>query len=209
MSYITVIIGKSLSGKSYLLDNLKTKIASHQLNGHVLITHTTRPKRAGELDGINYHFDTFNKYQQYKQNNKIIVPRKYTVANGDTWYYYLTKDDLRNLQRNHAYVILDLQGYLDLIDSVNKLNQEYPNKPKIQIDAIYLNVPLATRLEHYLNTIRSNDDEHEFVRRLYDDTFHAFNQLDQPDFIRKHNITVVSSTKQAEIIIENQSKIDQ
>ena len=204
--HLTVIMGKSLSGKSYVLENIKAEIGSKKLNAKALITHTTRPKRAGELDSINYYFDTNDQFENYKKNNEILVPRDYHVANGDTWHYYLTKQDLKNLQ-GQAYVILDLKGYLDLINDVNQYNNNSENN-KIDLDAIYLNISLATRLERYLDTIRQTDDEREFVRRLYDDTFNAFNDLNKPNFIREHHITVVSSTDQALQIVRNKNLIN-
>ena len=74
MHYVIVIMGKSLSGKSYLQKELVKQ------GFPKMITATTRPKRQGEVDGQDYYFVD-------KMAKDAIAPRKYHVVNNQEWDY--------------------------------------------------------------------------------------------------------------------------
>lgn len=57
---IYILIGVSGSGKSTLGTLLEDKCDR-------LVTHTTRPKRTGELDNIHYHFVTKDEFEKVKK----------------------------------------------------------------------------------------------------------------------------------------------
>lgn len=136
-----VIMGKSLSGKTYLQQALRN------LGIEPIKTHTTRPKRYDGEDG--YIFDTDMPYLN-------IAQRVYNVANGRRWYYWLTKDDL-NIKKDSA-LITDFKGYKDVVKSVNIV--------EVEIVPIYLDVSLHDRMKNYVNSERSTDEEAEIIRRL-------------------------------------------
>lgn len=186
---IVVLMGKSLSGKTYLEQYLFT----HHLFNR-LTTSTTRPKRTGEQDGRDYYFLNTKQYECAVKHDLLIAPRDYKVANGQTWHYFLDKSTLNHAQIENPQakyaLILDLKGYLELEEFAQ-------NAPNLQVSGVYLDVPLNTRLTHYLNTSRNKENEKEFVRRLYDDEFHAFNELDDPAFAIKHHVHTFESTDQA------------
>lgn len=80
-----VIMGKTLSGKTYLQQAIKN------IGVEAIKTHTTRPKRHDEEDG--YIFETDMPYLN-------IAQRAYNVANGRRWYYWITEDDLK-IKKTH------------------------------------------------------------------------------------------------------------
>ena len=55
---IIALIGKSGAGKDYWLK----RICANDTSVHEIISCTTRPARAGEIDGINYHFLTDDQF---------------------------------------------------------------------------------------------------------------------------------------------------
>lgn len=185
---IHVIIGKSLSGKSTLLNQLQ-KLGTHQVPK--LITNTTRPQREHEQNGRDYHFVTNKQYQQDIKQNIAIAPRSYNVAHNQTWYYYLSQTELNkylyNPVTNHVALILDYQGAKDLKAYINKFNNTHIND-NITVTIWYLDVNIKTRLTRYLLGPRSNEDPKEVIRRLYDDEYHAFNDLDDPKIIEAEHI---------------------
>lgn len=171
---IYVIIGKSLSGKSYLQAKL------NELNiVEPFKTTTTRPKRSPNENG--YHFVSNAQAQTDIANGGALAMRTYHVVNGETWVYYINKRDLLKQNRDVS-LIIDYQGYLDLKKQIDS--------EKLQ--AIYLDIPLKPRLKRYLETDRAKESEHEFVRRLYDDELKAFAGIDN-DLSIKH----VNSVKDA------------
>lgn len=166
---IYIIIGKSLSGKTTLLN----KVINNRSNAVTqLVTTTTRPKRSEET-GKEYHFI---KQEEYNPK-KAIAPRVYKVANQkeNYWTYFLSTDELKAFEENPQYqnaiMIIDYQGYLDLEKYIDRHTE-------LSIQGIYLNVDLITRLNRYLSTERKNDDAKETLRRLYKDEFVDFKGLD-------------------------------
>lgn len=175
MHYVIVIMGKSLSGKSYLQKELVKR------GFPKMITATTRPMRKGEVDGRDYYFVD-------KMAKDAIAPRKYHVVNNQEWYYYLPKEEFIKVSSANSVstLILDLDGYLEL----ERANEAAKN---VKVLGLYLNVPLKERLRRYLNTSRGQENGKEFVRRLYDDEMRAFNQLDDPRFCQKHHIMMMNN----------------
>lgn len=197
---LIVLMGKSLSGKTYL----EHKLANNNIIDPI-ITSTTRPKRNGEINGKTYYFVNNQEYQKALTNHEALAPREYHVAHHETWSYYLDKKNLIRLLMSAAYerpqlLILDLTGYLDLFNTIKQSND--PILKKLHISGLYLNIPLKERLERYLTTPRSHDDSQEFVRRLYDDEFHAFNNLDKPEYCQKYQIKVVNNNLDALLYIQ-------
>lgn len=186
-------MGKTLSGKSYLQNHLAD--TAHQIPK--IITTTTRPKRFNEVDGLDYFFITPTQANQAIINHSAIAPRKYQVANGQTWTYYLDPNTLYQTlitaPHHTASLVLDLQGFLDLTAYVNdaRHRQIHPWMADLKIEPIYLDVDLFTRLKRYVDGNRHTENAKEVLRRLYDDEFRAFNRLKDPDFISRYHIKTI------------------
>lgn len=197
---LIVLMGKSLSGKTYL----EHKLANNNIIDPI-ITSTTRPKRNGEINGKTYYFVNNQEYQKALTNHEALAPREYHVAHHETWSYYLDKTNLIKQFMSAAYerpqlLILDLKGYLDLFNNIKQSND--PILRQLHISGLYLNIPIKERLERYLTTPRSHDDSQEFVRRLYDDEFNAFNNLDKPEYCQKYQIKVVNNNLDALLYLQ-------
>ena len=76
MKKIICLIGKSGSGKS----TIEQKLCSDLEINHV-ISHTTRPPRKKELDGLDYHFVSDDYFEENKE--EFIEQRLYKVINYD------------------------------------------------------------------------------------------------------------------------------
>lgn len=188
---IYIIIGKSLSGKTTLLNKV---IKNHTNTVTQLVTTTTRPKREEET-GKEYHFIKQNEYNP----EKAIAPRVYKVANQkeDYWTYFLSTDELKAFEKSpqsqNAVMIIDYQGYLDLEKYIDRHTE-------LSIQGIYLDVDLITRLNRYLSTERKNDDAKETLRRLYKDEFVDFKSLDmqtEEERLVNHKIHTFTNTNDA------------
>lgn len=175
MHYVIVIMGKSLSGKSYLQKELVKR------GFPKMVTATTRPKRQGEVDGQDYYFVD-------KIAKDAIAPRRYHVVNNQEWDYYLPKDEFTKVSNANrvSTLILDLDGYLEL-------EQAGQMAPNVKILGLYLDVPLKERLKRYLNTSRGQENGKEFVRRLYDDEMRAFREIGDPQFCQDNQIMLMSN----------------
>lgn len=107
MGKIVCLMGKSSSGKDTIYkrlleqDNIKLK---------EIVTYTTRPIRAGEQDGVEYHFTDEAGYQRLLQEGSIIESRVYNTCNGD-WRYFTAVDDEIDLTLQSYIMITTLEGY--------------------------------------------------------------------------------------------------
>lgn len=182
-----VIMGKTLSGKSTAMAQLKA------LGINRLLTTTTRPIRKTEQPNTEYYFVNDQQYQNDLANQNAIAPRTYHVANGDYWHYYLNKQTLINTESLSNVLILDAAGYMELHTAITLSDD--PNLNQIDIHGWYLDVDLKTRMHRYVNGERQNENPKEVLRRLYDDEFNAFQNLDQLEsnqaFAKEYSIRTV------------------
>ena len=101
MHKLITITGPSGFGKSTLVNHF-FKDTNKQL-----ISFTTRSPRKGEVNGKDYYFITKDKYEELKDNCKVI---EYDFYNGN--YYGLTIDEVMNkLEQNNCATILTIDGY--------------------------------------------------------------------------------------------------
>ena len=63
--YLLLVSGPSGVGKDTIMNELLDRF-------NKIVTHTTRPKREGEIDGINYFFTTIEKFVEGIKNNEFV-----------------------------------------------------------------------------------------------------------------------------------------
>lgn len=156
MNKILVVCGKGASGKDTLLKTLVN-------DGFVpAISHTTRPMRKGETDGVEYHFIDFEEFVYRHTLREFVEMREYNTAQG-AWYYGVTRDELNHkLELGNVVMILDKKGLQAL------LKTEY----KDRVVSVYLDVDGDVRLQRYLNREDINIDVlEECVRRYKADEY--------------------------------------
>ena len=83
---IVVLFGKTLSGKSTLVDRLK------ELGYKPIVEYTTRPIRENEVDGVAYHFVSLEKYEEMDRGGAFAESMHFNTIYGKWWYGALKKD---------------------------------------------------------------------------------------------------------------------
>ncbi len=130
---IIVLVGKSGAGKDYL-----ASLLHKESDYNLIVSHTTRPKREGEVEGVNYHFIDSKTVHSMIAKDMFYQYRTYdTLVNNkpETWYYGTSKESIKD---NKKYVVvLDLEGALNYkklfpdrailfyIDYVTELQREF------------------------------------------------------------------------------------
>lgn len=112
MGKIICLMGKSSSGKDTIYKEL---LARGDLMLHTITPYTTRPIRAGEKEGVEYHFTDEAGFQKLLAEGKIIEERSYNTAHG-LWRYFTVADDGIDLANNSYCMIGTLEAYVSIRD---------------------------------------------------------------------------------------------
>lgn len=151
MGKIYVILGKTCSGKTTLLQRLKNKI-----DADFPVSYTSRPQREGEVDGIDYKFITRYDALFLMLTGKSVANRSYQAdvnfAGPYPWYYGLYIKDL--IGERDKVVITDYEGLQSLQDGFNN------------VVSIHLKIDQKTVQKRLKNR---KDNSEEAKRRIKDD----------------------------------------
>ena len=146
---ITILCGKSASGKDSLLKEL--------VKGgfEPIVSYTSRPMREGEQEGREYHFTDREAFEQMIRDDKLIEYRTYDTLVGnvpDTWYYGMVKQEF---DKDKDYVVvLDLDGAENFI--------RYAGRENCLV--CYINAHYSNRTARAMQ--RGSFDETEWKRRM-------------------------------------------
>lgn len=153
---VTIIIGKTFSGKTTLLNKLIQK----GMNPITLTT--TRQIRRGEIDGVDYNFENEISFHELTQQEECII-EKYDVYQDGTksvWKYALFTKDLLSVE--NPVLIIDIDKLVELTD-ILLFNE-------IDFKIIYIVASDDTLLQRITLSNRNNEEVIETMRRLLDDT---------------------------------------
>ncbi|MGM0968631.1 MAG: guanylate kinase [Bacillota bacterium] len=97
MDKLIVITGPSGSGKTSLM---------RQIMKNEVVSFTTRMPRQGEINGVDYKFISLEKFEELKEQGKLIEQVKYSDN-----YYGIDQEEFENkLSLGNAFVIVDYHG---------------------------------------------------------------------------------------------------
>ena len=154
MTNLFYIMGKSATGKDTIYKRIKEEI---DINEYIL--YTTRPKRTGETEGVDYHFVTDKQIEQFRVRNKVIESRTYQTVHGP-WTYATIADDQLNKEGN----ILTI----GTLESYNKIKNYYANNEQTRIFPIYIKVDEQERRKRAIEREQKQENPKfsEMERRL-------------------------------------------
>ena len=178
---IFAIQGFTSSGK----DSITSRV-SKELNIPILVSHTTRPPRTGEINGVSYHFVDDNFFNE----NEFLEQRLYNTEYG-IWKYGLHISELEN--KPYSLFIVDRQGYEEL---QNQLGED-------KLVSIFIEVSEEELKRR--NELRG-DCKKEFERRLEDDKKRFYGYLS--DYVVYNNDLENAIEKVKEIIIDEMSEME-
>ena len=150
-----VLVGESASGKSsierYLMEHYGFK---------KIVSYTTRPPRAGEVDGVDYHFVSEDLFVSLMNTNFFAETATYRG-----WHYGTAKKDCTN----DKVAVLTPHGLRQL----KKI-------PKLDIISFYIDVPRRDRL---IQILQRGDDIEEAYRRSLSDVGQFDGIEDEVDWV--------------------------
>lgn len=111
MGKIVYIMGKSSTGKDTVFKEL---LKNEKFNFKTIVSYTTRPVRAGEKEGVEYHFTDEEGFNKLKAEGKVIEDRAYNTVHG-LWRYF-TADDGQVDFSNDYITIGTLESFVKVAD---------------------------------------------------------------------------------------------
>lgn len=107
MGKIVYLMGKSSSGKDTVYKRL---LEQKEFSFHRVVLYTTRPIRAGEKDGIEYHFTDEDGFQKLLRAGRVIEDRVYHTVQG-MWRYF-TAVEKKDFEPDENYLMIGtLESY--------------------------------------------------------------------------------------------------
>ena len=151
-------MGKSASGKDSLYRRL---FECRELDMKPLVTYTTRPIRAGETEGVEYHFTDIAGMKELEAEGLIIESRVYHTVHGD-WYYFTADDGSIDTVNSNYMMITTPEAFA-------KLRAYYGNDT---VHPIYIEVEDGIRLSRALERERLQKEPKykEMCRRFLADS---------------------------------------
>ena len=150
-----IILGKSGSGKDYLLRGLIQKGERYAPKL------TTRPIRKGEKDGVEYNYLNNEEFISLKESNQIKVYQKFIINDVD-WYYGLTTENFNN---NNLFIMTPAE--------LEQLSTE----ERKGCFVVYLDIDAVTRKIRIANRYDNNDSIDRRIK-ADDEDFKNFKDYD-------------------------------
>ena len=111
MGKIVCLMGKSSTGKDTIYKEL---LKRKNIAFRTVVPYTTRPIRAGEQEGVEYHFTDEEGFQALKAQGKIIEDRAYNTCHG-LWRYFTVDDGKIAQGETDDLLIGTLEAYQKLV----------------------------------------------------------------------------------------------
>lgn len=172
MGKIFYLMGKSSSGKDTIYNQL---IQKESLRLKKIVLYTTRPRRSGETNGIQYYFVDDAEAIRLQQAGKVIEMRSYNTVYGE-WKYFTVCDDQIDLLNNDYLIIGTIESYLH--------TKEYFGSDRV--------VPVMIELDDGIRLQRALDREKSEPHPRYEEMCRRFlaDSIDfSPDKKREAGIT--------------------
>ena len=108
MPEIVFVMGKSASGKDTIY---KQRVEDKSLKLNTVTMYTTRPRRDGETDGVEYNFVSDREACRMEQLGRIIELRAYNTVHG-VWKYFTADDGQIDIASGKKYIVIGtLEAY--------------------------------------------------------------------------------------------------
>ena len=159
---VIALAGKAGAGKDYLLQEACRRHPEY----NQIVNSTTRPKREGEVDGINYYYLTNEEFAQQVLSGEMIQATVFR-----DWCYGTS---INSLDKNKINIGVFNPESIEIIQM----------DPRLDLKVYYVAAPAKVRLLRQLNR-EENPDVEEIIRRYKADeddfSFLDFDYVELPN----------------------------
>ena len=184
---LIVVSGPSGAGKDSVCNLVKEK----NNNMWISISCTSREKRKGEEDGINYFYLTKEEFENKIKNNDFL---EYAIYNNNYYGTPLYKIE-ENLNKGiDVVLVIEVQGAL-------KVKKIYP-------DAIFLFI-LPPSMEELRNRlIKRGTESTEKILERFKTAYKEINEISKYNYVIVNNILDEAVSKMQSIIVAERCRVD-
>lgn len=185
---LIVLSGPSGVGKG----TVRKHLVDHYHNDfHFSISMTTREKRTGEVDGVDYFFKTREEFEEYIEQGKLLEYAEY-VGN----YYGTPLDYVENHLKNGRDVFLEIE-----VQGALKVKERMPEGI-----FIFLSPPDLDELHHRL--VSRSTDTSEAIKRRLDKAVEELKLVRYYDYVVNNDTIDRAAQKIRSIIEAEHLKVD-
>ena len=180
---VVVLTGMSCAGKDTV------RRALEKIGYTNIVSHTSRPMRENEIEGVDYNFVSKEEFNNLIDNNEMIEYRNYETnwnGRGETWFYGVKKFKPDN---KDYVIVMDLGGAESIIKHFGEEN----------CMVVYLSASDNKRKSRAI--IRGSFDETEWNRRLIAD-YKDFSFDSLNSFMYRHKVWQIKNEIYGEDAIE-------
>lgn len=148
--YLLIVSGPSGVGKDTVMNMIIDKF-------NKIVTHTTRPKRAGEIDGQSYFFTTVDKFVEGIKNNEFVE----YIKGFSGKYYGTKKETIKNALdgKKPGLLIVD-------VDGAKNIRNNLKDDSQINVVSVFFKPPSLDVLESRLRGRGTETAEEAILERL-------------------------------------------
>ena len=152
MGKLYLLIGKTNAGKDTVFKNVLK-----MTNLKPVVPYTTRQKRPGEIDDVDYHFVDNHFFNACLRSDEILEYRSYNTTKGRV-FYFETKESIDLTSEIDYILVCTAEAAQSIKDKLGNDN----------VIVIYLYADDFLRLKRYVNreSLSSNPDALEICRRF-------------------------------------------
>ena len=145
-----IVSSPSGGGKTTLIRETIGRLAEHEIVGHFSVSHTTRPPRPAETDGVDYHFVDVPTFEHMVQHGEFLEWAEYADS-----LYGTSRAAVEEQLAAGCDVFLDIE-----VQGANQVKTQIPDVVKV-----FVYPPSFEVLEERLKK-RRQDPPEAILRRL-------------------------------------------
>lgn len=139
---LLTLTGPSCSGKTTLANKL---IAEH--NYASIVSHTTRPPRPGEVEGVDYYFCTDYEFNNSKFQNEFVETISFNGAQ-----YGVSATELKRVSDTGRNLVLVVDPH-----GLGQITQYYKGNADVKIFSVYIHGEVNVLITRYLTRLAGED----------------------------------------------------
>lgn len=126
---VVVLSGPSGSGKTTIVNRL---LAGSPVPLRMSVSATTRPRRPGEVDGVDYHFLSPEEFEKRRLAGEFL---EYAEVHKSGYWYGTLRSELDRIRGEGAWALLevDVQGALNVMDQYADALSIFLETPSVDV----------------------------------------------------------------------------